>query len=185
MNRDILHQVEARNTNKERTIGEFDIGDSVDVKVKITEGDKSRIQTFSGTVIARVHGGLREAFTVRRLVDGEGVERTFPIHSPHIVGVDVKRKGVARRAKLYFLRDRVGKATKLREKRGVLEEAAAEAAATADAAGGGKKGRKRGAKAKAERKARAAAEGAAKAAAKSHKATAKKEKEPAAAEPQG
>ena len=182
MNRDILHQVEARNVNKERTIGEFEIGDTVDVKVKITEGDKSRIQNFSGTVIARVHGGLREAFTVRRLVDGEGVERTFPIHSPHIVGVEVKRKGVTRRAKLYFLRDRVGKATKLREKR---EEVTAETVAAAAAADGGKKGRKRGAKAKAERKARAAAEGAAKAAAKSHKASAKKEKEPAAAEPQG
>jgi large subunit ribosomal protein L19 len=180
MSRDILHQIEARNTNKERTIGEFDVGDSVDVKVKISEGDKSRIQTFSGTVISRVHGGLREAFTVRRLVDGEGVERTFPIHSPHIVGVEVKRKGVTRRAKLYFLRDRVGKATKLREK-------ATEEEKTPTAADGAqtKKGRKRGAKAKAERKARAAAEGAAKAAAKAQKASAKKEKkEPAAAEPQ-
>lgn len=179
MSRDILQQIEARNTNKERTIGEFDIGDTVDVKVKISEGDKSRIQTFSGTVISRVHGGLREAFTVRRLVDGEGVERTFPIHSPHIVGVEVKRKGVARRAKLYFLRDRVGKATKLREKAGEEEKAAAATAEGAQA----KKSRKRGAKAKAERKARAAAEGAAKAAAKAQKAGAKKEKkEPAAAE---
>ena len=179
MSRDILQQIEARNTNSERTIGEFDIGDTVDVKVKISEGDKSRIQNFTGTVIARQHGGLRESFTVRRLVDGEGVERTFPIHSPHIVGVEVKRKGVARRAKLYFLRDRIGKATKLREK------AADEDKKTQATGDGAKKGRKRGAKAKAERKARAAAEGAAKAAAKSQKkAGAKKEKEPAAAEPQ-
>lgn len=184
MSRDILHQIEARNVDKERSISAFDIGDTVDVKVKITEGDKSRIQNFSGTVIARSHGGLRESFTVRRLVDGEGVERTFPLHSPHVVGVEVKRKGVVRRAKLYFLRDRVGKATKLREKRLALEETPAAAAAGADGGAPAKKGKKRGAKAKAERKARAAAEGAAKAAAKSSAAKAKKEKEPAAAEPQ-
>ncbi|MCO5167758.1 MAG: 50S ribosomal protein L19 [Planctomycetes bacterium] len=164
MSRDILQQIEARNADKERAIGAFDIGDTVDVKVKISEGDKSRIQTFSGTVIARQHGGLRESFTVRRLVDGEGVERTFPLHSPHVVGVEVKRKGVVRRAKLYFLRDRVGKATRLREKRVAVEEVAA-----ADGAAAKKGGRKRGAKAKAERKARAAAEGAGKAAKKAKK----------------
>lgn len=163
MSRDILQQIEARNADKERSIGQFDIGDTVDVKVKISEGDKSRIQAFTGTVIARQHGGLRESFTVRRLVDGEGVERTFPIHSPHVVGVEVKRKGVVRRAKLYFLRDRVGKATRLREKRMEVVEEAAAAGAEA------KKGRKRGAKAKAERKARAAAEGAAKAGKKGKK----------------
>jgi large subunit ribosomal protein L19 len=183
MSRDILHQLEARNVDKERTIAAFDIGDTVDVKVKITEGDKSRIQNFSGTVIARSHGGLRESFTVRRLVDGEGVERTFPLHSPHVVGVEVKRKGIVRRAKLYFLRDRVGKATKLREKRLAIEETPATAVGP-DGGTPAKKGKKRGAKAKAERKARAAAEGAAKAAAKSSAAKAKKEKEPAAAEPQ-
>lgn len=174
MSRDILQQIEARNADKERSIGHFDIGDTVDVKVKITEGDKSRIQNFTGTVIARQHGGLRESFTVRRLVDGEGVERTFPLHSPHVVGVEVKRKGVVRRAKLYFLRDRVGKATRLREKRMVLvEETTAEGAEGAQ-----KKKRKRGAKAKAERKARAAAEGAATAGKKG------KKKAKAAAEPQ-
>lgn len=178
MSRDILQQIEARNVSKDHAIGEFEVGDTVDVKVKISEGDKTRIQNFSGTVIARCHSGLRESFTVRRLVDGEGVERTFPIHSPHIAGVEVKRKGVVRRAKLYFLRDRVGKATRLREKR---EEFVAPTAAEA-AADGAKKGRKRGAKAKAERKARAAAEGAAKASAKS--AGKSKKAETAAAEPQ-
>lgn len=166
MSRDILQQIEARNADKERSIGAFDIGDTVDVKVKISEGDKSRIQNFSGTVIARQHSGLRESFTVRRLVDGEGVERTFPLHSPHVVGVEVKRKGVVRRAKLYFLRDRVGKATRLREKRVAVEEVAA---AAGDGAPAKKGGRKRGAKAKAERKARAAAEGAGKAAKKGKK----------------
>lgn len=175
MTRDIVQQIEARNVDKERSIGQFDIGDTVDVKVKISEGDKSRIQNFTGTVIARQHGGLRESFTVRRLVDGEGVERTFPVHSPAIVGVEVKRKGVVRRAKLYYLRDRVGKATRLREKRMVVEETVAVSADGSPV----KKGRKRGAKAKAERKARAAAEGAGKAA---KKGGAKKEK--AAAEPQ-
>ncbi|MBX3468582.1 MAG: 50S ribosomal protein L19 [Planctomycetes bacterium] len=165
MSRDILQQIEARNADKERSIGAFDIGDTVDVKVKISEGDKSRIQNFTGTVIARQHGGLRESFTVRRLVDGEGVERTFPLHSPHVVGVEVKRKGVVRRAKLYFLRDRVGKATRLREKRVAVEEVVA----AGDGAAAKKGGRKRGAKAKAERKARAAAEGAGKAAKKGKK----------------
>jgi large subunit ribosomal protein L19 len=166
MSRDILQQIEARNADKERSIGQFDIGDTVDVKVKISEGDKSRIQNFTGTVIARQHGGLRESFTVRRLVDGEGVERTFPLHSPHVVGVEVKRKGVVRRAKLYFLRDRVGKATRLREKR--MEHVEETAAVGADGTPA-KKGRKRGAKAKAERKARAASEGAAKAGKKGKK----------------
>lgn len=180
MSRDIMQQIEARNVDKDRSIGEFEVGDTVDVKVKISEGDKTRIQNFSGTVIARCHSGLREMFTVRRLVDGEGVERTFPLHSPHIAGIEVKRKGVVRRAKLYYLRDRVGKATRLREKR---EEFVAPTAAEAGAAADAKKGRKRGAKAKAERKARAAAEGAAKASAKN--AGKSKKAETAAAEPQG
>ncbi len=98
-------------------IPEFQVGDSVDVHTKILEGDKERIQLFSGTVIARSGGGTREMFTVRRIVAGEGVERKFPLHSPKIAKIDVKRSGVVRRAKLYFLRDRVGKAVRLREKR--------------------------------------------------------------------
>jgi large subunit ribosomal protein L19 len=96
----------------------FDIGDTVDVHTRILEGDKERIQLFSGIVIARRGSGTREAFTVRRIVAGEGVERTFPINSPKVAKVVVKRHGKVRRAKLYYLRDRVGKQTRLRERRG-------------------------------------------------------------------
>ncbi|HRX80361.1 MAG TPA: 50S ribosomal protein L19, partial [Pirellulaceae bacterium] len=95
----------------------FHIGDTVDVHTKILEGTKERIQVFSGTVIARSGGGAREMFTVRRIVAGEGVERKFPVHSPRIAKVEVKRSSVVRRAKLYFLRDRVGKAVRLKERR--------------------------------------------------------------------
>src|SRR5438552_7340810 len=95
----------------------FSIGDQVDVHQRILEGQKERIQVFSGTVIARRGDGLRETFTVRRVVQGEGVERIFPIHSPKIATIDVKRTGEARRAKLYYLRKRVGKATRLRERK--------------------------------------------------------------------
>lgn len=96
---------------------EFEIGDTVDIHTKILEGDKERIQVFSGVVIARNGSGTREMFTVRRIVNNEGVERKFPLHSPRIDKVEVKRSGVARRAKLYFLRDRVGKAVRLKERR--------------------------------------------------------------------
>lgn len=99
------------------------VGDSVDVAVKIREGERERTQTFSGTVIKIRGGGLGKTFTVRRIVQGEGVERIFPIHSPVIESIAVTRKGKVRRAKLYYLRDRVGKATRLREvlgKRGVV-----------------------------------------------------------------
>lgn len=99
------------------TVPQFQVGDTVDVHTKILEGDKERIQLFSGTVIARSGGGSREMFTVRRIVSGEGVERKFPLHSPKIAKIDVKRSGIVRRAKLYFLRDRVGKAVRLRERR--------------------------------------------------------------------
>jgi len=96
---------------------EFQIGDTVDVHVKIREGEKERIQVFSGTVIGRKGAGMSESFTVRRIVAGEGVERVFPIHSPAVVDVKVKRRGHVRRAKLYYLRDRVGKSARVREKR--------------------------------------------------------------------
>lgn len=95
----------------------FEIGDQVDVHQRILEGTKERVQVFSGTVIARRGGGIRETFTVRRIVQGEGVERIFPVHSPKIAKVEVKRTGAVRRAKLYYLRDRVGKATRLRERK--------------------------------------------------------------------
>src|SRR5687768_7540 len=96
---------------------QFDIGDTVDVHTRILEGNKERIQIFNGVVIARSGSGTREMFTVRRIVQGEGVERKFPLHSPRVAKVEVKRSGIVRRAKLYFLRDRVGKAVKLRERR--------------------------------------------------------------------
>jgi large subunit ribosomal protein L19 len=96
---------------------QFDIGDTVDVHTRILEGDKERIQVFNGVVIGRRGSGTRQTFTVRRIVAGEGVERTFPIHSPKIAKLVVKRHGVVRRAKLYYLRDRMGKATRLAERR--------------------------------------------------------------------
>lgn len=94
----------------------FDIGSTVKVHVKIKEGSKERIQIFEGTVIAKKHGGVSETVTVRRVAYGVGVERTFPIHSPNIAKVEVVRNGNVRRAKLYYLRDRVGKAAKVKEK---------------------------------------------------------------------
>ncbi|MFA6133948.1 MAG: 50S ribosomal protein L19 [Phycisphaerae bacterium] len=96
-------------------IPQFKIGDTVNVSVRIIEGDKERIQLFTGAVISRRGTGISENFTVRRIVNNEGVERTFPLHSPKVAGVQVVRGGKVRRAKLYFLRDRVGKSTRLKE----------------------------------------------------------------------
>lgn len=95
----------------------FEVGDTVDVHVRIKEGNNERVQVFSGIVIARKHGGLRETFTVRRIVQGQGVERVFPVHSPNVLDVKVRRSGKVRRAKLYYLRQRVGKGTRLKERR--------------------------------------------------------------------
>lgn len=92
------------------------IGDTVRVHVRITEGDKSRIQMFEGTVIAKNNSGIAETFTVRRISYGVGVERVFPVHSPNVAKVETVRSGKVRRAKLYYLRDRVGKAAKVKEK---------------------------------------------------------------------
>ena len=99
---------------------EFEVGDSVDVHTKILEGNKERIQVFSGVVIAMSGSGSKEMFTVRRIVNNEGVERKFPVHSPKIAKVEVKRSAIVRRAKLYYLRDRTGKATRLKERRRVV-----------------------------------------------------------------
>ncbi|MDO4864609.1 MAG: 50S ribosomal protein L19 [Ruminococcus sp.] len=93
----------------------FNIGDTVKVHVRIKEGDKSRIQVFEGTVIAKKHGGISETFTVRRVAHGCGIERVFPLHSPVVDKVEIVRSGKVRRAKLYYLRDRVGKAAKVKE----------------------------------------------------------------------
>ena len=96
----------------------FNVGDTVKVHVRIKEGDKSRIQVFEGTVIAKKHGGIHETFTVRRVAYGCGMERVFPLHSPVVDKVEVIRRGKVRRAKLYYLRDRVGKAAKVKEQIG-------------------------------------------------------------------
>ena len=93
----------------------IEIGDTVKVHVKIREGDKERIQVFEGTIIARKGSGVSETFTVRRLSYGVGVERVFPVHSPNVAKVEVVRHGRVRRSKLYYLRDRVGKAAKVKE----------------------------------------------------------------------
>ena len=104
----------AQSSMKE-TAPEVKIGDTVKVHVKITEGDKSRIQIFEGTVIAKKHGGISETFTVRRVAHGVGIERVFPVHSPAVEKVELVRAGRVRRAKLYYLRDSVGKAAKVKE----------------------------------------------------------------------
>jgi large subunit ribosomal protein L19 len=102
--------------------GEFKIGDTVDVGVKIMEGDKERIQVFTGIVLGRRGGGVTETFTVRRIVAGEGVERTFVLHSPHVAFVNSLRSAKVHRAKLHYLRQRVGKATRLVELRREMGE---------------------------------------------------------------
>lgn len=103
---------------------QFDVGDTVDVHTRIVEGDKERIQVFSGTVLMRKGRGINETFTVRRIVNNEGVERIFPLHSPFIAKVVVRRGGETRRAKLFYLRNRVGKAVRLTEKRKVKRDEA-------------------------------------------------------------
>lgn len=100
----------------ERNIPEFGAGDTIKVDVKIIEGDKERIQAFEGLCIARSGGGLNESFTVRKISYGEGVERIFPIYSPKIAGITLLKRGKVRRAKLYYLRDRRGKAARIVEK---------------------------------------------------------------------
>ena len=117
-----------RSSMKEK-IPHFEIGDTVDVHVRILEGEKERIQIFNGVVIARSGSHTREMFVVRRIVQGEGVERKFPIHSPRVADVVVKRSGKVRRAKLYYLRDRTGKAVRLKERFPQAKATAAEAKA--------------------------------------------------------
>lgn len=115
MSMELLKKVEASSLKTDNPA--FKIGDTVDVHTRILEGEKERIQIFNGVVIARSGSGSREMFVVRRIVGGEGVERKFPVNSPKIAKIEVKRSGVVRRAKLYFLRDRVGKAVRLKERR--------------------------------------------------------------------
>ena len=110
---DALKLIAADSVKKD--LPSFEIGDTVRVSVNIKEGERERIQMFEGTVIARKGGGVAETFTVRRVSYGVGVERVFPVHSPNVKDVTVVRKGRVRRAKLYYLRDRVGKAAKVKE----------------------------------------------------------------------
>jgi large subunit ribosomal protein L19 len=126
---DPIQHVETMHAKKRLPI--FKVGDTVEVRVKILEGDKERIQPFVGTVICSKGSGIRRTFTVRRIVTGEGVERTFPLHSPFVTAVKVQKLGSVRRAKLYYLRDRVGKATRILE--ASAEDRARFEAATAEA----------------------------------------------------
>ncbi len=111
MKTEILESVESKSLKKK--VPYFEIGDTVDVHCRITEGEKTRIQLFTGTVIARSGRGMNESFTVRRVLGDEGVERIFPVHSPNVVDIKTIRSGKTRRAKLYFLRQRTGKAVRL------------------------------------------------------------------------
>ena len=111
MKTQMLDAVEAKSLKKD--IPHFEIGDTVDVRCRIKEGDKERIQVFTGTVIARKGRGINETFTVRRVVGNEGVERIFPLHSPNVVDIKPIRSGKTRRAKLYYLRKRTGKSVRL------------------------------------------------------------------------
>ena len=134
MTNKILEAIEADYLKKD--MPQFTVGDTVDVHTRILEGEKERIQIFSGTVIMKKGRGINEMFTVRRIVNNEGVERIFPLHSPKIEKLEVKHKSRVRRAKLYYLRDRTGKATRLKEGDPIVvgEQASAAAEAKAQAA---------------------------------------------------
>jgi large subunit ribosomal protein L19 len=113
----MLEIIRAIESEQIRTdLPEFNVGDTVKVHIRIKEGAKERIQVFEGTVLKRQNGGLRETFTVRRVASGVGVEKTFPVNAPVIEKIEVVRLGKVRRAKLFYLRDRVGKAAKVKER---------------------------------------------------------------------
>ncbi|GFZ23188.1 50S ribosomal protein L19 [Lacrimispora indolis] len=112
---DIIKKIEQENMKAEKP--EFNVGDTVKVHVRVIEGKRERIQIFEGVVLKKQHGGIKETFTVRKISSGVGVERTFPVHSPKIDKIEVTRRGKVRRAKLNYLRDRVGKAAKVKERR--------------------------------------------------------------------
>ena len=115
MNMEIIKQIEAEQLKKEIT--PFNVGDTVKVHLRVVEGKRERIQIFEGVVLKRQNGGVRETFTVRKISFGVGVEKIFPVHSPSIEKIEVTRKGKVRRAKLNYLRDRVGKSAKVKEAR--------------------------------------------------------------------
>jgi large subunit ribosomal protein L19 len=136
MTNPIVQELEKAQLKK--TVSEFDIGDTVEVRMKVKEGDKERISVFIGTVVGRQGTGVRETFKVRRLVQGEGVERTFPLHSPLLTEVRVRHKGEVRRAKLYYLRRRAGKATRIKG-RTIHEVAGSESQPDTEPQAGGEK----------------------------------------------
>lgn len=127
----IMEKIEQAYIKKDRP--EFSVGDTVSVSVRITEGQKERTQVFTGTVISRKGKGTNEMFTVRRIVNNEGVERVFPVNSPQVLEVKVVRSGHVRRSKLYYLRDRIGKAVRLRDKRRGLPASKAKSAKSSTA----------------------------------------------------
>ncbi|MBQ2593453.1 MAG: 50S ribosomal protein L19 [Candidatus Riflebacteria bacterium] len=112
----VIETIERSYQKKEEEIPSFIAGDTVRLEIKVREGDKERLQAFEGIVIARKNTGLRENFTVRKISYGVGVERTFMLHSPNIASISVLRRGNVARAKLYYLRDRVGKKTRVKDK---------------------------------------------------------------------
>jgi large subunit ribosomal protein L19 len=127
----LIQQLEAEQIakfNEAKKIPEFRPGDTLRVGVKVVEGDRTRVQAFEGVCIARANKGMGSSFTVRKISFGEGVERVFPLYSPNVESIDVVRKGVVRRAKLYYLRGRTGKAARIAERRDTRTETAAEAA---------------------------------------------------------
>ncbi|BBL86674.1 50S ribosomal protein L19 (chromatophore) [Paulinella micropora] len=113
---ELIKLFEATQLKEEKDIPEIYVGDSVSVGVKITEGNKTRVQPYEGVVIAKRHGGINETITVRRIFQGVGVERVFLLHSPQVASIRVERRGKVRRAKLFYLRDRVGKATRVKQR---------------------------------------------------------------------
>jgi large subunit ribosomal protein L19 len=127
-----LEAVEAERLLAKRAIPEFQPGDTVRVNVRIKEGERERVQAYEGVCIARAGGGIHESFTVRKISFGEGVERVFPIMSPMIESIEVKRRGAVRRAKLYYLRDRRGKSARIAERQTARPDAAAAASDTTE-----------------------------------------------------
>ncbi|MFO0202516.1 MAG: 50S ribosomal protein L19 [Alphaproteobacteria bacterium] len=127
-----LEQEEVARITKGKTIPSFDPGDTLRVNVKIKEGERERVQAYEGVCIARSGGGLNANFTVRKISFGEGVERVFPLYSPRIGGIEVVRRGDVRRAKLYYLRGRTGKAARILEKSGTNAPATAADLSAAD-----------------------------------------------------
>ena len=117
MSQSLIEQVEARYTKPDADLPELEVGDTVDVHTRIVEGDKERVQVFGGVIITKKGRGISEAIVVRRIVANEGVERTFPLHSPRVAKIEIKRKAHVRRSRLYFLRDRIGKARRLPDRR--------------------------------------------------------------------